>query len=222
MSDAYEFPEEYQKAWDSYFYPGTDVLINKLNIRNHDELARREVEITFEKLVELYENPIRGEFDPDHLKDIHRYLFGEIYDWAGEYRRVYMQKQGTYFTSEKEIDMALNHDLQILNNEVLQVNSVFELAEFLAINYINLQHIHPFREGNSRTLREFFRQFVLEKTPLLVTGPMELDVTAMDPKVLATARQFITRSFPGEIVLEFNKALKPIILEQESQNKKVN
>ena len=222
MSEMYEFPEEYQKAWDSYFYPGTNVLKNKLNIRDYDELARREVEITFEKLVELYENPIRGEFDSEHLKDIHRYLFGEIYDWAGEYRQVYMQKKDTYFSSEKDIDYALTHDLQILNQDVLNAHTKYELADFLAINYINLQHIHPFREGNSRTLREFFRQFVLEKTPLLETGPMELDVTAMNPEVMATARKFITRTFPGEIVLEFEKALKPITLEQEGQNKKVN
>ena len=42
MSEMYEFPEEYQKAWDAYFYPGTNVLKNKLGITDYDELARRE------------------------------------------------------------------------------------------------------------------------------------------------------------------------------------
>lgn len=207
------------KAWEAYFYPGTEVLKNKLDIHNQNELERREAEITFERLVELYEHPIEGNFDAEHLRNIHRYLFGDIYEWAGEYRNVYMKKEETYFQSEDKIGEALAYDLDILNQEVLHINSKFELADFLARNYINIQHIHPFREGNSRTIREFFRQFVLEKTPLLGTGPMELDFTEMNPDVLATARKFITRSFPGEIVVEFNKALKPRVLEDEDIKK---
>ncbi len=207
------------KAWESYFFPGTEVLKNKLGIHNQNELERREAEITFERLVELYEHPIEGNFDAEHLRNIHRYLFGDIYEWAGEYRNVYMKKEETYFQSEDKIGEALAYDLDILNQEVLHINSKFELADFLARNYINIQHIHPFREGNSRTIREFFRQFVLEKSPLLGTGPMELDFTEMNPDVLATARKFITRSFPGEIVVEFNKALKPRVLEDEDIKK---
>ena len=213
------FSKEENETWNSYFYPGTEVLKNKLGLINQEELGKREAEITFEKLVELYENPIKGNFDAEHLRSIHRYLFDEIYDWAGEYRNVYMKKEETYFQSEDKIGEALAYDLDILNQEVLHINSKFELADFLARNYINIQHIHPFREGNSRTIREFFRQFVLEKTPLLGTGPMELDFTEMNPDVLATARKFITRSFPGEIVVEFNKALKPRVLEDEDIKK---
>lgn len=219
MADKFEFPEEYTKAWDAYFYPGTQVFKNKLGITDYDELMKREAEISFEKLVELYEEPIKGEFDAEHLKSIHRYLFDEIYDWAGEFRNVYMKKEDTYFQSEDRIGDALDYDLAILNNDALHIYSKFELAEFLAKNYINIQHIHPFREGNSRTIREFFRQFVLEKTPLMGTGPMELDLSVMDPDILATARKFITRSFPGEIVMEFNKALKPRIIENEDTKK---
>ena len=219
MATKFEFPEEYNKNWNAYFYPGTQVFKNKLGITDYDELMQREAEISFEKLVELYEEPIKGEFDTEHLKNIHRYLFDEIYDWAGEFRNVYMMKEDTYFQSEEKIGAALEHDLAILNRDALHINSKFELADFLARNYINIQHIHPFREGNSRTIREFFRQFVLEKTPLMGTGPMELDLSEMDPDVLATARKFITRSFPGEIVMEFNKALKPCVIENEDTKK---
>ena len=176
---------------------------------------KKEVEISFEKLVELYENPIKGNFDTEHLRDIHRYLFGEIYDWAGEFRTVYMKKEETYFASVDDIERDLNHDLILLDQQVQQVYTKFELADILARNYINIQHIHPFREGNSRTIREFFRQYVLEKTPLLRTGAMELDLEQMNPEVMATARKFVTRSFPGEIVMEFNKALVPRPLEEE-------
>lgn len=50
--------EEINRLWDSYFYPETTTLKNKLNIMDPDELKEKEAEITFEKLVELYENPI--------------------------------------------------------------------------------------------------------------------------------------------------------------------
>ncbi len=220
MANDFEYPEEYEKAWNAYFYPGTTTLKNKLGITDYDELNKKDAEISFEKLAELYLEPIQGDFDKEHLKDIHRYLFDELYDWAGEYRNVYMKKAETYFTSEDKIDAALDYDLDILNRDILQVHSKFELADFLARNYINIQHIHPFREGNSRTIREFFRQFVLEKTPLLPMGPMELDLTEMDPEVMNTARKFVTRSFPGEIVMEFNKALKPIQYENKDALKK--
>ena len=133
-----------------------------------------------------------------------------------------MKKAETYFASEENIAPYLEHDLAILNRDVLNIKTKFDLAEFLAINYINIQHIHPLREGNSRTIREFFREFVLEKTPLLETGPMELDLSKMNPEIMATARKFITRTFPGEIVIEFNNALKPVTLEHNEANKKVN
>ena len=72
------------ERWNSYFYPGTQVLKNKLNITNGDELKEKEAQISFEKLVELYENPIIGKFDSNHLRDIHRFIFEDLYDWAGE------------------------------------------------------------------------------------------------------------------------------------------
>lgn len=214
MANDLDFPEEYLEAWNAYFYPGTNTFINKFEIKDYEELSKKEVEVTFEKLVELYEAPIRGDFDTEHLRSIHRYLFGDVYDWAGEFRTIYMKKEETYFASAENIERDLDHDLVILNQDVLQCHSKFELADFLARNYINIQHIHPFREGNSRTIREFFREFVLEKTPLLSTGPMELDLEKMNPDVMSTARKFITRSFPGEIVMEFNNALVPIKLEE--------
>lgn len=221
MSAGIEYSKEYEAAWNAYFYPGTGTFINNYGIKDYDELAKKEVEVSFGKLVELYEEPIKGDFDKEHLCAIHRYLFEDIYPWAGEFRTVYMMKEDTYFVSENRLNDALDYDLAILNRDILNVRSKFELADFLARNYINIQQIHPFREGNSRTIREFFREFVLEKTPLLSTGPMELDLTEMDPEILATARKFITRSFPGEIVMEFNKALKPRELEdKESQIKK--
>ena len=75
-----------------YCYPGTEVLINKLNIREASDLFQAEKELTYIRLQELQENPITGEFDFSHLKAIHRYIFQDIYEWAGRPRTVEIGK----------------------------------------------------------------------------------------------------------------------------------
>lgn len=203
-----QFSNEYNEEWNSYLYPNTNTLINKFGIENNEVLHEKDKEISFVKLVELYENPIKGNFDAEHLREIHKFLFSELYDWAGEYRTVYMAKKDTYFADTKEIETNLNEVLQGLKNRIKNVSSKFELADVLAEYYINVQHVHPFREGNSRTIREFFRQFVLEITPLLETGPLELDLTEFDKHTIATARETMTKYFRYPITEQFNKALK--------------
>lgn len=67
---------EEDKKWEEYLIPGTDgVLKNKFGIRDNEELKIKESEVVFKKLVELYEEPINGNFDKKHLCDIHKYLF---------------------------------------------------------------------------------------------------------------------------------------------------
>ena len=109
---------ELKRLWNSYFYPNSTVLINKLGITNQEELEQKEAEITFEKIIELYENPVAGNFDAEHLCQIHRYLFDELYEWAGEYRYVDIRKT-TGFTSSQYIDTFLNEELKMMNQEIL-------------------------------------------------------------------------------------------------------
>ena len=61
-----------------YCYPESEVLINKLNITDRDELFEVEKQLTFVRLQELQQNPIEGEFDFEHLKSIHRYISGSL------------------------------------------------------------------------------------------------------------------------------------------------
>ena len=75
-----------------YCYPNSDVLINKLNIREQDKLYAFERRLTMLRLLELMDNPIRGQFDFRHLKEIHAYIFQDIYDWAGKVRTVDIAK----------------------------------------------------------------------------------------------------------------------------------
>lgn len=200
-----EFKTEYDRQWEAYFYPNTDVLINKFDITDFEELKEREAEVSFERLVELYEEPIVGEFDAEHLKNIHRYLFQDVYDWAGEYRLVNMQKQ-TGFTDYRQIDDYLNSELSLMEEEFKNVDSEYALAAFLATYYAQLLIIHPFREGNGRSTREFMREFVLEKTKSKPYGSFELDWTKFNGETLLDDIQFAL-VFRGVMEREFQKAL---------------
>ncbi len=79
-----------------YCYPNSDVLINKLNIRDNDILSEAERRLTMLRISDLIDNPIKGEFDLKHLQTIHKYIFQDIYDWAGEIRTVDIAKQNMF------------------------------------------------------------------------------------------------------------------------------
>lgn len=77
---------------DIYLYEGSDVMINKLNIKDKDYLERAEADITYIKMLDVDRVTINGEFDIKHLLKIHRYIFEDIYDWAGEIRKINIEK----------------------------------------------------------------------------------------------------------------------------------
>lgn len=85
-------------------YEGTTCLINKLDIRDEDKLNFVESQITIHKTAELASVKNFGEFDFSHYKAIHKYLFNELYAWAGEIRTVNMSKKGTNFVNVNEIE----------------------------------------------------------------------------------------------------------------------
>ena len=81
-----------------YCYPDSEVLKNKLNIRDKDELFEAEKKLTFARLQKLQSEPIKGKFDFAHLKAIHKYIFQDLYDWAGEERTVDIGKGNLFCT----------------------------------------------------------------------------------------------------------------------------
>ena len=151
--------ESHDVRWDNYFYPGTNVLKNKLGITDADELQQVEADITFRKLTELYVNPIEGNFDATHYRDIHRYLFEDIYPFAGEFRNVDMRKD-FYFVTNSEIEASLDTVLNEMHQDFLKCQCYRDYVIFLAEFYYDILTVHPFREGNGRTTREFLREFV--------------------------------------------------------------
>ena len=83
--------------WESYFYPGTTVLINSFDEHDKEKLKGLEATHTFQKLVELGQEPLDIEIDKNRLNKIHEYLFKDIYPFAGKYRKVNIVKErGTF------------------------------------------------------------------------------------------------------------------------------
>lgn len=71
-----------------YCYPGSNVLKNKMGIQDIEQLHEIERKLTMLRILELLDKPVRGAFDLKHLQAIHAYIFQDVYDWAGELRKV--------------------------------------------------------------------------------------------------------------------------------------
>ena len=79
-----------------YCYPGSNVLTNKLNIRDLNRLNEAERKLTQLRLNDLISSPIKGNFDLSHLQKIHQFLFQDLYSWAGEIRTVDIAKSNMF------------------------------------------------------------------------------------------------------------------------------
>lgn len=147
---------------NEYCYANSNVLINKLNIHDEKELSSVEARLTLARLIQLQEHPIRGYFDFNHLKKIHKFIFQDLYDWAGEKRTVEIGK-GNYFCLTKFID---SYARSVFNKYYSQCSDSKDnhkdFVKALSNNYGDLNALHPFREGNGRAQREFARCVCLE------------------------------------------------------------
>lgn len=82
-----------------YYYKDVDVLKNKFNIKDADKLEKMERILSSQRLSELAINPIKGNFDIEHLCEIHKYIFQDIYEWAGQLRNEDIFKGGEFAPS---------------------------------------------------------------------------------------------------------------------------
>ena len=97
----------YTTVQSIYCYPDTDVLINKLNIRDKAELKRAEEEFTAVKQMALLQEQIKGRFTKTHLFRIHHFLFEDVYPFAGHIRKEQISKGDTMFYPPDLIDREL-------------------------------------------------------------------------------------------------------------------
>ena len=147
---------------NKYCYPNSNILINNLNIKDEQTLFEAEKKLTLIRLQELQDSPVKGNFDYKHLRDIHRYIFQDLYSWAGELRTVEIGKGNLFCTTE----FLVSYGESVLDNYYKSCfNSRNNFKEFIKVfssNYADLNALHPFREGNGRTQREFARLICLK------------------------------------------------------------
>jgi cell filamentation protein len=153
---------------------GTSTLKNRLGITDAEQLATAEADLTAFRLAELRTAPIRGGFDSLHLQEIHHHVYQDLYDWAGELRRVDAGNQHT-----PEVATSLNAIFDRLGGENHLKGLGPEEWSHSASAYIyDLGTIQPFLARNDVALREFAEELARKNNLSLrwQTAP-EINVT---------------------------------------------
>lgn len=140
-----------------YLYDDVDILKNLANIKDCDLLSRAEADITNLSMLAVYNQSYKV-FDTKTLQDIHLNSFGQIYDWAGEFRTIQIVKYEDVLGGDtvkytfpkqikKELDAVMKEVKKLKRTENNDKDIVFRLERIIA----TIWQIHPFREGNTRT-----------------------------------------------------------------------
>lgn len=156
------------RTWDDYFIQGTTVLRNLFTSptkpygeTDPSKLRRLEELLTRDRIAELRAEPIAGEFGYDHMKAIHRHVFQDVYEWAGEERTApaghFMTKNGhSYYPAGASLTAAAEAEYEKLARaNLLRGLEQDQFTNALAESWGEINVVHSFREGNTRT------QFVL-------------------------------------------------------------
>ncbi len=158
---------------DPYLYPGSPVLRNKLGITDGTRLDYMERELVAQR---ISEGVPTGRFDLGHLRAIHRHLFQDVYDWAGELRTVEIAKAGHQFQFRRFIETGMIDVHRRLKDADFFRGLNRERFAAAAGEIIgDVNYVHPFRDGNGRAQLQY-----LDQLAELAGHP--LDLTRLDPK----------------------------------------
>ena len=143
---------------DIYLYEDCSVLKNLLNIKDEKELDLAEAELSRANMMLLYEQGF-CDFSAEGICSIHKYLFGDIYEWAGKYRIINIQKRedilggiSVWYSNDDTIDDDLNSSWTKINAVDWGKLSREDFSKNVARLFPSLWQVHPFREGNTRTI----------------------------------------------------------------------
>ncbi len=145
------------------------ILENKLNIIDPVELAREEEKISKKRAKKMFETGYLNTLEPgtfETLKNIHQYLFEEIYEFAGKLRKVNIAKENFRFIPLSYLEEAIK------NIEKMPQSTYEEIIE----KYVEMNIAHPFREGNGRSTR-IWLDLILKKELNLVIDWNTVDKT---------------------------------------------
>ena len=155
---------------DPYLIPDTDVLQNKLGIAEKDLLEKAEADITYLKLLDIdawFENK---SLNYETFLEVHKYIFGDLYEWAGQIRTIDIYKEeavlGGVSLTYGEIS-SIQLQIETIIDDLNQVEwsniSVEDMIPLFSDLIAQLWLIHPFREGNTRTVMRFAGLFAHAK-----------------------------------------------------------
>lgn len=152
---------------DPYLYEGESVLINKLGIHDQELLDDAEADYVSLRLRDIAQNPLVGDYHTNHFLEMHRFIFQDLYDWAGEVRKISIYKEedvlggmSIEYSDPFDIVSDLHHVLADMRNKNWKAMDVDELTDEFSDIMAKLWKIHPFREGNTRVTITFCCQFI--------------------------------------------------------------
>ena len=147
---------------DPYLDPETGQLRNKVGARTKVALDNAEGDLSFARLMQLLDHPVRPTGDLNELRAIHRHLFQDIYHWAGELRTVDIRKNAEgaqFFLPVSMISRAaMFAEGELRDDHALRGMNREQFIDRLAYHYDAFNYIHPFREGNGRMQRVFWNR----------------------------------------------------------------
>lgn len=143
-------------------------LKNKLGITKYKDLNDAEKDIGFAKLIDIGES-FKQKYDVEYIKSIHRHIFEDIFDWAGEFRTVPVYKTeivipglSLEYSAPKNIEKDLNSILEELNSINWSGKNIDEITAQFTEQLVRIWRVHPFRDGNTRTTLAFAENYSRE------------------------------------------------------------
>lgn len=174
---------------DLYLIENSTVLKNLLDITDEKELDLAEAELSRASMMLLYENGF-DDFSSGGFCFIHKALFGDVYEWAGQYRKINIRKrekllagQSVWYSNVTEIGNDLDNAFDEINKVDWASLSRENFAKHIARLFPKLWQVHPFREGNTRT------------TVMMMTFFVEHHGYFFDQNLMAESAGYIRDSF---------------------------
>ena len=150
---------------NNYIYPN-GTLRNKLNIRDNEKLKQAESDIVTVRINEVIKE---GYFEPteEYIRELHKYLFGDVYEFAGYYRTIDIYKServlaglSVEYASPDNIEYQIRCLIEFIKNTDFYSLNKEERVDYITNVVVSLWNTHPFREGNTRTTALFIEKYL--------------------------------------------------------------
>jgi len=180
---------------DPYLYRHSTVLKNRANIRDEVELKKIEADYTIYRLSELVRCEFKGVFDCKCFCDIHYRIFRDVYEWAGEFRIINIEKMepvlgeiSIEYSAHEKILSEIEEITSEMNQAAWRSMNIQEKTEKFSDYMARLWKVHPYRDGNTRAIVTFCVLFIEAQGSYIDSTLFEENALYMrDALVAATA-----------------------------------